>query len=280
MTEQFDPVQYKINSKLNWNTVAHDYHNNWADTHEGPFKSTFEIVKMAQIQQDDKVLDLACGTGVVSREILQYLKLDGLLIGIDLSRIALSIAKKSTQNTSAEFIEMDAENVAFNILFDKVLCQYGLMFFPDVGKVLKTLRKILKKGGKVVFAVHGLPNEVPYFSSMMSPIQKYIPNIRPEGAPTVHRFGDREVLINEIAKAGFYDISIKKFNFSHRAGTFEEYWQDYLHSTANSIRPRIESQGNEIISKIKDEAMQNVSTYTRNEKIIFPWTVLISSAFN
>ena len=278
MTEQFDPVQYKINSKINWNTVAFNYHHNWADKHQGPFKSTREISNLAKIKRSDKVLDLACGTGAVSKEVNRYLSSDGLLIGIDLSRTALSIAKKSIKGKNIEFLEMDVENIAFNILFDKVLCQYGLMFFPDAGKVLKVIRKILRKEGKFVVAVHGLPEEVPYFSSIMNPVLSHIPDIRPKGTPTVHRFGDRDNLFNELAKAGFSNIIIKKFNFSYEAGSFEEYWQDYLHSTANSIRPKIESQGKDLISIIKAEAMENVSKYTQDGKIIFPWAVLIASA--
>lgn len=278
MTSHFDPVQYKLNSKANWNTVASDYHYNWADKHQGPFKSTREIVNLAQINQHDKVLDLACGTGAVSKEIIQYLNRDGLLIGIDLSRTALSIARKSIQNPNVEFLEMDAEHISFNILFDKVLCQYGLMFFPNVGKVLEFIRKILKKDGRLVIAVHGLPEEVPYFNSIMNPVLKYIPDIRPEGTPTVHRFGDPNNLKDELTKACFSNISIKKFNFRYEAGTFEEYWQDYMRSTANSVRPKIESQGNKVISTIKTEAKQNVSKYEVDGRITFPWAVLVASA--
>src|SRR5579863_10480512 len=91
----FDPVQYKITTKANWNTVAPDYHYNWADQKVGPFQSTTELVKNADIRPDDKILDVACGTGAVSKEISQCLGANGLLVGIDLSRTALEIARKS-----------------------------------------------------------------------------------------------------------------------------------------------------------------------------------------
>jgi len=278
MSSQFDPIQYKINSKANWNTVAFDYHNNWADKHHGPFKSTREIVSIAGLNPHDKVLDLACGTGAVSKEIIQHLQMDGYLIGVDLSRTALSIAKKSIHNSNVEFLEMDAEHFSFNILFDKILCQYGLMFFPNVEKVLRSVKTILKKDGVFVVAVHGTPEDVPYFSCIMNPILKFIPDIRPEGTPTVHRFGNPDKLNNELTKAGFNNISIKKFNFSYEVETFEEYWQDYMHSTANSIRPKIESYGDKAVTQIKMEAKQNVSRYEKDGRIIFPWLVLIASA--
>lgn len=278
MSETFDPIQYKINSKTNWNTVAPDYHYNWADKQVGPFKSTFEVVKTAKIRPGDKVLDLACGTGVVSKEISRYLDKNGFLIGVDLSRTALSIAKKSVPSSNSLFLEMDVENMGFNFTFDKIVCQYGLMFFPNVNQVLQSVKKTLRKDGIISIAVHGLPEEVPYFSSIMEPVVKYIPDIRPAGTPTVHRFGDQAILKKELTDGGFSDVSIKKFTFSYEPGTFEEYWDDYMHSTANSIRSRIENAGPDILSKIKTESRQNVSKYEKDGKIIFPWSVLVANA--
>jgi ubiquinone/menaquinone biosynthesis C-methylase UbiE len=276
----FDPIQYKITTKANWNIIAPDYHYNWADQKVGPFKSTTEIVKLANIKPDDSILDVACGTGVVSKEISQFLGKNGLLIGIDLSRTALDIARRSIIFPNSNFVEMDAENIGFNFKFDKVTCQYGLMFFPNSIKVLKSIREILRSKGKIVVAVHGLSDDVPYFSTIMKPILKHIPDIRPEGTPTVHKFGDPNDLISELSKAGFSDISVTKHEFVYEPGTFEEYWSDYMNSTANSIRTKLESHGQEIMDKIKKDAQTNASKYETKDNIVFPWTVLIASRIN
>src|SRR2546428_12662216 len=280
MTTQFDPIQYKITTKANWNTVASDYHYNWAEKQIGPFKSTTELVREAGIRPADNVLDLACGTGVVSKEVSRHLSKDGALVGIDLSRTALAIAKKSIQYSNAIFLEMDAENIGFNFMFDKVLCQYGLMFFPNVKIVLNSIKQIMRSNAKLVLVVHGLPDKVPSFSSVMGPILKYIPDIRPEGTPTVHRFDNPNDLQDELLCAGFSDVLIKQYNFSYNAGTFEEYWQDYMHSTANSMKPKIESQGADVVSTIKKESQKNSSRYITNGSIMFTWRVLLASASN
>ena len=278
MTAQFDPIQYKITTKANWNTVASDYHYNWAEKQIGPFKSTTELVREAGIRSADNVLDLACGTGVVAKEVSRHLGKNGILVGIDLSRTALVIAKSSIQFSNAIFIEMDAENIGFNFKFDKVLCQYALMFFPNVQKVLRSVKQIMKSGANLVLAVHGVSSEVPYFSAIMNPILTYIPDIRPEGTPTLHRFGNPNDLQNELLDARFSNISIKKYNFSYDAGTFEEYWYDYMHSTANSIRTKIDSQSANVILAIKQESQKNVLKYIKNGKITFPWAILLASA--
>jgi ubiquinone/menaquinone biosynthesis C-methylase UbiE len=276
----FDPTEYKINTRINWNAVASDYHNNWADKDTGPFKSTKELVKATEIKPNDFVLDLACGTGAVSKEISHHLGNLGRLVGIDISRIALSIAKSSIQLQNADFVEMDAENIGFHADFDKVVCQYALMFFPDVNKVLKSIKNIMKKDGKLAIAVHGTQDGVPYFSNIMNSILHYIPNIRVKRTPTVHRFGNPEDLQKEISIAGFSDTKIKKFTFTYDAGNFEEYWVDYMHSTANAIWAKIESKGIEIVNAIKNDAEKNAAQFIKNGKIEFPWDILIVTAYN
>ena len=274
----FDPVQYKVNTKANWNIVAPTYHEGWASSHVGPFKSTKELVKLAQIKPDDKVLDVGCGTGIVSKEVSLQLGDDGLLVGIDLSRTALMIAKKFITYQNLNLIEMDAEKTGLNFQFDKILSQYVLMFCPDVNQALANIKKSLKLGGTFLMGVHGLKEDVPYFSAIMDSILKYIPDIRPEGTPTTHRFGDVSVLRKTLEESKFENIEIKKYNFEYVPGTFEEYWSDYMSSTANSIRPKIESAGKETIAKIKDQSLQNVQPYINKEQITFPWAVLIAKA--
>lgn len=289
----FDPIQYKNNTRLNWNTVAPKYHEDWASTYMGPFKSTIELVELAEINQNDMVLDLTCGTGAVSNEVIKHLYKNhsddpinnrAVLVGIDISRVALSIAKSSINHRYPKsfFIEMDSENLGFcNSSFNKILCQFGLMFFPNTLHVLKQLNDILIKGGKLVLSVHGTSEGVPYFSCIMNSILKHIPDIRPKGTPSVHAFGNPDDLYNALENAGFHNISVKRYTFHYQAGTFDDYWSDYMSSTANSIRPIIESKGNHILSTIKEDSKVSADRYTSNTGILsFPWDVLIAMAHN
>lgn len=271
----YDPVKYKASSIQNWNTVARGYHDDWAGKGRGPFKSTAELVKAADIQPSDAVLDLACGTGAVSMQIVRHLKSD-TLVGVDFSRGALEIAKSSVPG--GHFFEMDAENIGLNMKFDRILCQYALMFFPDPAHVLSRLHSLLKNGGRLAVAVHGSPDGVPYFNTVMQPVLRHIPDIRPEGAPTVHRFGNPADLKTAIVGAGFADVSIKEFTFEYEAGTFEQYWSDYMSTTANSIRATIEGKGIGVVSAIKEEARQNARQFEKEGVIRFPWQVLVATA--
>ena len=272
----YDPVRYKISSIHNWNAVAQGYHSEWASKNRGPFKSTAELVKAADIKPSHHVLDLACGTGAVSMQAARMLGPAGMLVGIDFSRVALEIARASVPD--GHFFEMDAENVGIQLKFDRILCQYAMMFFPDPDKVLRILLGLLKAGGILTVAVHGTPAGVPYFSTVMEPVLRHIPDVSPERTPTVTRFGDPVDLKFLMAGAGLSNISIKEFTFDYQAGTFEEYWSDYMSTTANSIRSAIESKGSNVLSAIKDEAERKAKQFTNGGKICFPWQVFIATA--
>jgi ubiquinone/menaquinone biosynthesis C-methylase UbiE len=200
----------------------------------------------------------------------------GMLVGIDFSRGALEIARKSVP--LGYFIEMDAENIGLDMKFDRILCQYALMFFPEPARVLRRLLMLLKAGGRLAVAVHGTPEGTPYFSTIMEPVLRHIPDIRPEGTPTVHRFGNKAELRGVIAGAGFSDISIKEFVFDYEAGTFDQYWSDYMSTTASSIRVMIEGKGVEVVAAIRAEAEKKAAKFTAGGRVRFPWQVLIATA--
>lgn len=271
-------MKYKQTFRDNWNNVAPTYHSGWAGAGKGPFRSTTELVKAANIKKDDFVLDLACGTGAVTKEASQFVGPSGLLVGIDFSARALEIAR--CENPACNFAEMDAEHIGLRTSFDIVLCQYALMFFPDAEKVLSTMRKLLKHGGTLAVAVHGPAEGVPYFSTIMEPVLKRIHDIRPTGAPNVHRYGRKEDLERVISAVGFSEIVVQKSVFEYEVGSFALYWQDYMSSTAASIRSKIEAKGPQVVEDIRREAEEKAKKFTDNGAITFPWEVLIATAAN
>ena len=274
----YNPTRYKQDSIDNWNNRARDYHDGWAGCGRGPFRSTKVLVREAVITEDDFVLDVACGTGAVSKEVSCHLGPSGKLVGIDFARGALKIAVANVWK--GNFAEMDAENIGLRVKFDKILCQYALMFFPDPVQVLKELRLLLKEGGRIAIAVHGSALGVPYFSTIMDPLLKFIPDIRPQGAPNVHRFGRAVDLEKAITDAGYGHVAIRKFVFEYKAGTFSEYWSDFMTSTAAAIRSKIEARSIQTIVEIRKEAEQNAKNFINNGTLIFPWDVLVATATN
>tara|TARA_B100002049_G_scaffold52329_1_gene36871 strand:- start:2661 stop:3506 length:846 start_codon:yes stop_codon:yes gene_type:complete len=274
--------EYKQRNMKIWNEVAPRYHKRWASVNKGPFQSTKKLIELIKIKKSNRVLDVACGTGVVTKEIQKKVGKTGRTVGIDTSTTAIKIAKKwNNKNENLDFINTDAENFAFSKKFDIVTCQYALFFFPNAQKALKNMKKSLKKTGKIGISVHGSKNNVPFFSSILDSATKYIPDYVPPGTPDLDRFGTKSALRTEIRKAGFSKIIVKEFVFHYSPGKFEDYWKNYIKYIAEPLKEKLNALEYSKRKEFKKSVKENTIQYTnKNEEIIFPWQILILTAQN
>jgi ubiquinone/menaquinone biosynthesis C-methylase UbiE len=283
--DDLDAVNYKMASILDWTTRAEYYHVNWVKENVGPFRATVKLVDALKVEPNDFVLDLACGTGAACKEISYRLSGAGALVGIDLSRTALSIANSwvassLAKNNSKCFIQMDAENIGLKPMFDKVTCQYALSFFPDPERAIREVRNIMKSQGKIGIVVHGTQERVPYLGTISGAISKYMPDRISRGLLSVYRFGRPEDLRELIINAGFSNVSISTFTFDYEANSFEEYWSGFfLNGYGNALGRVLLTKKNEsLIAKVRSEAKEIASRYVKNDTIQFPWEVHIAIA--
>jgi len=274
--------EYKQRNMKIWNEVAPRYHKRWASVNKGPFQSTKKLIELIKIKKSNRVLDVACGTGVVTKEIQKKVGKTGRTVGIDTSTTAIKIAKKwNNKNENLDFINTDAENFAFSKKFDIVTCQYALFFFPNAQKALKNMKKSLKKAGKIGISVHGSKNNVPFFSSILDSATKFIPDYVPPGTPDLDRFGTKSALRTEIRKAGFSKIIVKEFVFHYSPGKFEDYWKNYIKYIAEPLKEKLNALEYSKRKEFKKSVKENTIQYTnKNEEIIFPWQILILTAQN
>jgi len=273
-------TKYKQRTISVWNEVAQFYHKRWAKNEIGPFSVTKKLLDSSEIKNGDSVLDLACGTGLVTKKLIKKVGLNGQVCAIDSSESAIKIAKKWTGTVkNLHYVRADAEKVQFKTKFDAITCQYALFFFPNEQRVLKNMKKILKKNGKITLAVHGKYN-VPYFDCILEPIKKMIPDYLPK-YPEMDRFGTKKTFSAAIKKAGFEKIVVKKFIFEYRPGTFSDYWNNYKRHLSKPLKEKFDSLTKFQKSNLREMIKDNTLEYTkRNGKIVFPWEVLVLTARN
>lgn len=271
-------MEYKKRIIKTWNEIAPRYHNRWAKGDTGPFKSTSELVSLSKIKPGDHVLDLACGTGVVTKKILSKVRPHGYVVGVDSSFTAIRIAKKWNGKKNLDFVIADAEHVDFNKKFDAVTCQYAIFFFPNTQKALQNAKRCLKKQGTIALSVHGRGNTVPFFSSILDVVPKFIPDYVPAG-PSFDRFGTSKELHRVAAKAGFTDIRVRQYRFQYSPGTFSNYWSNYMRYLATPLKQKIRGLNKTQLAQMKEQIRQKTIPYTgRGGRIVFPWKVLILTA--
>jgi ubiquinone/menaquinone biosynthesis C-methylase UbiE len=274
--------EYKQRNMKIWNEVAPRYHKRWASVNKGPFQSTKKLVELVNISKGDAVLDVACGTGVVTNEIQKKIGKSGYVVGIDTSSTAIKIAKKwNGKKSNVSFVNSDAEKFYFSKKFDVVTCQYALFFFPNAQKALKNMKNSLKKSGNIGISVHGSKDAVPFFSNIIDSVTRYIPDYVPPGSPDLDRFGTKSALKSEVRKAGFSKIVVKEHVFHYSPGKFEDYWKNYLKYIAKPLKEKLNELDHSKKTELKQLVKEKTSQYTKkNGEILFPWQVLILSAKN
>jgi len=273
-------LEYKRKNMIIWNEVAPRYHKRWASISKGPFQSTSKLIELVDINKGNSVLDVACGTGVVTKEIRKKVGNLGYVVGADTSSRAIEIAKKwNDKKSNLDFLNIDAENFSFSKKFDIITCQYALFFFPNANKALKNMKNSLKKSGKIGISVHGSREKVPFFSNILDSVIKFIPDYVPPGSPNLDRFGTKSALKAEISKAGFSKISVKELIFYYSPGKFENYWKNYIKYIAKPLKEKLNELEYSKRKELKKVVKDKTSQYTKkNGEILFPWQVLILTA--
>ena len=111
-----------------------------------------DLAARAEEKKPKKVLEIACGTGRVTRHLRDVLPADSMLVATDLNESMLGVAKHNLTGRNIEFKEADAQSLPFeDSSFDLIVCQFGFMFMPDKGKAFSEAYRVLKEGGQLLF---------------------------------------------------------------------------------------------------------------------------------
>ncbi|MDK3019923.1 class I SAM-dependent methyltransferase [Pseudodonghicola flavimaris] len=170
-----------------------------------------EMVRRADPQPGEHILDLACGTGVVTRRLLAQAVRPGRLAAVDHSADMLAVAGRLSPAAEppVEWIEADAARLPFaDDSFDLALCQQALQFFPDRAAALSDLHRVLKPTGRAIFCVQRDLAVNPMLAAQASALETCV---GPEAGAAVRAIcglPQADVLQRLFAAAGFRDIRI------------------------------------------------------------------------
>ena len=114
---------------------------------------TEELFLKSNIKKDDKVLDIGCGGGQTTFEVSEMVGENGYVLGADISKILLDLAKSKYASTkNLEFKYCDVQNYKFREnSFNKVISRFGVMFFENPIEAFKNIYNAIQEGGSLNF---------------------------------------------------------------------------------------------------------------------------------
>ncbi|GIK42186.1 MAG: ubiquinone/menaquinone biosynthesis methyltransferase [Chloroflexota bacterium] len=165
------------------------------------------VTGAAEIQPGQRVLDVACGTGVLARTVADRVGSTGAVVGLDVNEGMLAVAQRKAPTLEwrqgrAEALPWDGDS------FDAVVSQFGLMFFEDRRIALEEMMRVLRPGGRLAVAVWDSLDHSPGYAAMADLLQRLFGNQAANALWAPFALADLQGLYTLFAEAGMPDIQI------------------------------------------------------------------------
>lgn len=220
MTEQISFQAYG-------STPAANYERYFVPAIGGPLAD--DLVELADLRPGERILDLACGTGVVTRLAAQQVG-GSSVVAVDVNPGMLDVARTTTPDPAIEWYQASAESLPLDdATFDVVICQMGLQFFPDKPAALSEIRRVLKPNGRIVL---NAPGPTPPVMTALEQALGHHLGPEPAGfVATVFSLHEPDHVRRLLAAADFADAQARSKQKSLRLPAAEDFLWQYLYST-------------------------------------------------
>ena len=152
-----------------------------------------------------RVLEIAAGTGVVTRALASVLPERASIVATDLNQAMLDQARAVGTKRPVEWRQADAMQLPFGDgTFDAVVCQFGVMFFPEKSKAFSEARRVLRPGGVFIFNAWDQIQENEFANAVTTALESLFPKDPPRFlARTPHGYHDHRTIERDLANGGF-----------------------------------------------------------------------------
>ena len=159
------------------------------------------LLEAARLEPGARVLDVACGTGVLTVEAARVVSPGGMAVGVDLNPGMLAVARRKAPEI--HWHEAPAEALPFDSAeFDAVLSQFGLMFFQNQHAAIREMWRVLRPGGYLVIAVWGSLDTAPGYLTVTRLLARLFGEELADLLRAPYTLGDPRVLEALLLKAG------------------------------------------------------------------------------
>ncbi|MGB6915040.1 MAG: class I SAM-dependent methyltransferase [Pseudolabrys sp.] len=240
------------------------------------------LVELAEPRPSERVLDVACGTGVVARIAATRVGPTGTVVGIDLNPGMLSLARSLVSRDSRsggqlQWQEASADKLPFpDGSFNVVYCQLGLQFFADRPAALREMRRVLGTEGRLALMVWRGIHESPGFAVLADALQRHVG----QAAAAIMRapFGltNADELEALVRAAGFQNVAVQQRSGTVRFPSVERFVLSYVAGSplAGPVSQADDAARAGLITDVRNA----LGKFTNNNELAFPIAAHLLSA--
>jgi SAM-dependent methyltransferase len=242
---------------------------------------THAMIAAADLRLGENVLELACGPGGLGMAAAEVVGPDGSVVLSDIASEMIALAEERARvralgNVSVRQVDLEAIEYP-DASFDVVLCREALMLVPDTTAAVAQARRVVKQGGRVVFAVWGPRDRNPWLGVLLDVLSRRLGfPVPPPGVPGPFSLSDGASLRELLAAADLRDVEIREVATPMHADSFEQWWT-MVPSLAGPVRPLLASLPDEMTEAILGDARAALDEYVSPDGYQLPGVSLVGS---
>src|SRR4029453_10876633 len=183
-----------------------------------------DVLAAAEVSAAHRILDVATGPGEAAAIALSKIGPSGLVVGVDISVAMLHAANSRFADQRFRPVAADGQALPFaDGTFDSVICQLGLMFFPDPARGLEEFRRVLRPRHRAAVCVISVRERAPMWGVLADTLSQYLPDQR-DVLHLSFALADAGRLEQLMGAAGFREISVKADTRASSFESFDDYW--------------------------------------------------------
>jgi SAM-dependent methyltransferase len=182
------------------------------DRYRGPVFESYAADLVSRLPQVDglRVLELACGTGIVTRRLREALPESSTLVATDLNEAMIDYARAAVAVDGIVWQQADAQELVFDDRsFDVVVCQFGFMHLPDKVRGFREVRRVLSSGGVLLANVWHSLDANPAVGVIHASLAELFPDDPPRFLETPYGYHDSERIRADMSAAGWEDVQLE-----------------------------------------------------------------------
>jgi SAM-dependent methyltransferase len=235
------------------------------------------LVDVARVDVGERVLDVACGTGLVARAAAERVGSAGRIIGVDLNSGMIAVARSlpSPVGASIEWIECSALDLRLqDAAMDVVLCQQGLQFFSDKALAMREMRRVLARGGRLALSVWNGTGI--YNTAVGEALARFVGEAAATKFCASRQVPAKHELQCLTTEAGFSDVEVRVNRLDIHLPPLGRFILDHLAGTP--VAPFIAAANPEVRKQIGASVTKQLQRYADGDGVTYPEEIHVLTA--